>query len=208
MKALVASLVLLLGPTGGPFALAQDLLGVGEIEGLPGQTRNVPVTIRDVSGTLLDEGDGFDVEIQGFAFRVDFAPAQHVSAVTFVQAGVTAAHTAVFPVIIVNPDHVIVLLSFDETTDPLAFTLDAPAPGNLVGLLRFTLSAGAPLGTLIGLTLDPTSATLVNHSATLSETLANGHLAIDDGWLLLDDAILSDGFESGDFSGWSSVVGG
>ncbi len=189
-------------------ASAQDVLGVAAIGALPGQVRDVAVTVRDVGGTLLDEGDGPDLEIQGFAFRLDFAPAEHVTAVTFLQAGVTAGHTPLFPFISPQPDHIIVLMSFDETTDPLAFTLDAAPPGNVIGLLRFTLSGTAPLGTLINLTLASASATLVNGAATLSETVANGQLALSDGSILFGVEIFASGFESGNFSGWSAVVGG
>ena len=202
MRAL-ASLSLVLAFASTPSASAQDVLGLAAIGGLPGQTRDVPVTIRDLSGTLLDEGDGTNFEIQGFAFRLDFAPPEHVTAVTFVQAGVTAGHTPVFPVITPAANHIIVLMSFDEGTDPLVFTLDAPPPGNLIGALRFTLSAAAPLGTLITLTLASASATLANGAATLSETVANGHLALAAGSLEVTHDVFADGFESGDRCDWS-----
>ena len=205
MRALT-SLVLVLALAGADSASAQDVLGVAAIGGLPGQTRDVPVTIRDRAGTLLDEGDGPNLEIQGFAFRLDFAPPEQVTAVTFVQAGVTAGHVPVFPFISPQADHIIVLMSFDEGTDPLLFTLDAPSPGNLIGALRFTVAAGAPLGTLITLTLAPASATLVNGAATLSETVANGHLALANGSLLLTHDVFADGFESGDSCIWSVSV--
>ena len=202
----LASLALVLAFAGTGSANAQDVLGVAAIGGLPGQTRDVPVTIRDLAGTLLDEGDGTNLEIQGFAFRLDFAPAEHVTAVTFVQAGVTAGHTPVFPVITPAADHIIVLMSFDEGTDPLLFTLDAPSPGSLIGALRLTLSAGAPLGSVITPTLAPASATLVNGAATLSETVANGHLALTAGSLLLTHDVFADGFDTGDRCAWSLGV--
>ena len=204
----LAALTLFLALAGPPAASGQDVLGVAAIGGLPGQTRDVPVTIRDLAGTLLDEGDGTDLEIQGFAFRLDFAPSEHVTAVTFVQAGVTAGLTPVFPVITPAADHIIVLMSFDEGTAPLVFTLDAPPPGDLIGNLRFTLSAAAPLGTLITLNLAAASATLVNGAATLSETVANGHLALAAGAIVIQSLIFAGGFESGSFAGWSVVVGG
>jgi hypothetical protein len=193
---------------GAVSAGAQDVLGVATIGGAPGQTRDVTVTVRDVAGTLLDEGDGINFEIQGFAFRVDVAPAGLVTPVTFLQAGVTAGHTPVFPVVTVQPDHVIVLMSFDETTDPLAFTLNAAPPGNVIGMLRFTISPSAPLGTVATLTVAQASATLVNGAATLSETIANGHLDLVDGAIVIQSLIFAGGFESGNFAGWSIVVGG
>ncbi|MDQ1347969.1 MAG: hypothetical protein QG573_1343 [Acidobacteriota bacterium] len=205
MRTLAALTVFLALAVRLPLA-AQDVLGVAEIGGLPGQTRDVPVTIRDLSGTLLDEGAGTNLEIQGFAFRLDFAPPEHVTAVTFVQAGVTAGHTPLFPIITPAADHIIVLMSFDEGTDPLLFALDAPPPGDLIGNLRFTLSAGAPLGTMITLTLAAASATLVNGAATLSETVANGHLALAAGSLLVTYDVFADGFENGDRCAWSASV--
>jgi hypothetical protein len=165
----------------------------------------VPLSIRDAAGTLLDEGSGPDGEIQGFAFRVDFAPFDEIAAVDFQQAGVTAGATPVFPVVQTFPDHAVVLLSFDETTDPLAFTLGAPPPGDLVGRLTFTLAAPLPPAAVIALTVQSMTATLVNGSATLSETVANGHLAVADG-ALRSLLLFADGFESGDTSGWSVTV--
>ncbi len=202
----LAAIVSALALAGSLPASAQDLLGVAAAGGLPGQTRDVPVTIRDLAGTLLDEGDGPNLEIQGFAFRLDFAPPQQVTAVTFVQAGVTAGHTPVFPVITPAADHIIVLMNFDEGSDPLVFTLNAPLPGDLIGNLRFTLSAGAPLGTLITLTFATASATLVNGAATLSETVGNGHLALAAGSLEVTHNVFADGFESGDRCAWSLSV--
>lgn len=193
---------------GAVSAGAQDVLGVATIGGAPGQTRDVTVTVRDVAGTLLDEGDGIDLEIQGFAFRVDVAPSGLVTPVTFLQAGVTAGHTPVFPVVTVQPDHVIVLMSFDETTDPLAFTLNAAPPGNVIGKLRFTLSPSAPLDSVVTLTVTQASATLVNGAATFSETIANGQLALVDGEIVIQSLIFAGGFESGNFAGWSVAVGG
>lgn len=193
---------------GAVSAGAQDVLGVATVGAAPGQTRDVAVTVRDVAGTLLDEGDGIDLEIQGFALRVDLAPAGLVTPVTFLQAGVTAGHSPVFPVVTVQPDYVIVLMSFDETTDPLTFTLNAAPPGNLIGMLRFTLSPSAPLDMVVTLTIAQASATLVNGAATFSETIANGQLDLVDGEIVIQSLIFASGFESGNFAGWSVVVGG
>jgi hypothetical protein len=184
---------------------AQDVLAVGSATALAGETVLVPVAIRDLAGTPLDEGDGADAEIQGFAFRLDFAPAAAVASVTFQQAGATAGLDPVFPVIQPAADHIVVLLSFDEGTAPLAFTLGAAPPGDLVGNLVFTLAAEA-IASSLTLTLDPATATLVNDSATLSETVAGGSLAVVDGVLALWTPLFADGFETADFSAWSAIV--
>lgn len=204
----VSGITLAMTLAAAPTASAQDLLGVGTIGALPGQVRDVAVTVRDVGGTLLDEGDGPGLEIQGFAFRVDFAPAQSVAAVTFLRSGVTAGHTPLFPVVNPQPGYIVVLMSFDETSDPLDFHLDAAPPGDTIGLLRFTLSGSAPLDSLVILAFAPASATLVNGTATLEESVANGQLALTNGAIEITAAVFSSSFESGDFAGWSIVVGG
>lgn len=183
---------------------AEDVLGAGSALTTAGATVTVPVTVRDVAGTPLDEGSGPDAEIQGFAFRLDFAPASAVSSVGFQQAGITAGREPVFPIIQPHADHIVVLMSFDEASDPLAFTLDAPPPGNVVGELIFHLASPLPPGTVLTLTLEAATATLVNDSATVSETAGNGALALANGRLAVP--IFVDGFESGDTSAWSLVV--
>ncbi len=188
----------------GP-AAAQDVLTAGRVLVDVETTAVVPLSIRDAAGTLLDEGSGPDREIQGFAFRIDFVPAARIASVSFAQAGVTAGRTPVFPVIQTFPDHVVVLLSFDEATDPLPFTLGAPPPGDLIGRLTFTLSAPLPPATAIALAVQPATATLVNGSATLAETVANGQLALVDGGIR-SVLVFADSFESGDTSGWTATV--
>lgn len=185
-------------------AAAQDVLGAGSVLTTPGATVHVPVTVRDRAGTPLDEGAGPDAEIQGFAFRLDFAPASAVTAVGFQQAGVTAGHEPVFPVIQAHADHIVVLMSFDEASEPLALTLDAPAPGDVVGELVFQLASPLPAGTVVTLTLEAATATLVNDSATESETPAAGTLALAHGRIAVP--IFADGFESGDTGAWSQTV--
>lgn len=200
-----ALLVLATGFTLAPAARAQDTLSVPALEALPGTIRAVPVSVRDISGTTLDEGDGENLEVQGFSFRLFFSPAAAVTSVGFVQKGVTAGKTPIFPVITPGADNIFVILSFDAETDPLAYTLNAPPPGNVVGELRFTISPAATLGSTITLTLDSSgNAALVNDAATLSETVANGQLALANGWIFLDGDIHADGFESGNTCGWSS----
>lgn len=201
---LLAGLAALLSSLVTRQAAAQDVLGVGSALTTAGATVHVPVTLRDRAGTPLDEGAGPDAEVQGFAFRLDFAPAFAVTSVGFQQAGVTAGREPVFPVIQSHPDHIVVLMSFDEASDPLGFALDAPPPGNVVGELVFHLASPLPAGTVVTLTLEAATATLVNDSATVSETTGNGALALANGWLAVP--IFADGFESGTTSAWSLVV--
>jgi hypothetical protein len=205
-RALAVATAAVLGAATVAARAQSDVLSVAEWEALPATTVRLPVLVRDVSGTLLDEGAGAGLEIQGYAFRVNFAPADAVDTIDFQLAGVTAGHNPIFPIVQIFTDHVVVLMSFDETIDPLVFGLDAPAPGDVVGELVIGLDPAYGLGTLVTFVLEEANAALVNGSATLSETVANGHLVLADGSLLLDDEVFADGFESGDTGRWSSTV--
>lgn len=203
-RLLLSGLAVLLSFLGAQPTAAQDVLGAGSVLATPGATVHVPVTVRDRAGTPLDEGSGPDGEIQGFAFRLDFAPASAVLSVGFQLAGITAGHDPVFPVIQPHADHIVALMSFDEASDPLAFTLDAPAPGNVVGELVFQLASPLPAGTVVTLTFEAATATLVDDSATESETPGNGALALLHGRIAVP--IFADGFESGSTGAWSLTV--
>jgi hypothetical protein len=190
-----------------PFpAAAEDTMSLPQLEALPGTVRAVPVSVRDLSGTTLDEGDGPNLEIQGFSFQVFFSPAAAITASDFVQTGVTAGKNATFPVITPGADNIFVILNFDEESDPLAFTLNAAAPGNAVGELRVTIAPGATLGSTITLTFATNNAALVNDAATFVETVANGQLALESGSIFLDGDVFEDSFESGDRCAWSASV--
>ncbi len=185
---------------GGP----ADVLALGTVEADAGAAVEVPLYLRDLEGTPL--GGGGEA-IQGFAFRVDF-PAKAVASASFVQAGVTAGKTPVFPVVQAASDHLVVLLKFARASDPLALRPDAPAPGDLVGHLRLELATGLSAGTTVELVLDGASI-LVNDDATVSESPARGSLDLVDGAVVIGDpSIFGDGFESGDTAAWSSRAGG
>jgi hypothetical protein len=182
---------------------AADILALGSVEAPTGSMVDVPVYLRDLPGTPLG-GDG--AAIQGFAFRVDF-PAKAVASASFVQAGVTAGRTPVFPIVQSESGHLVVLLKFLRASDPLALRADAPAPGDLAGYLRLGLAAGLPLGSEVDLVLDGASV-LVNDDATKVESSGRGTLALVDGTVVIggDPHIFSDGFESGGMSAWSASV--
>ncbi|MCC7257569.1 MAG: dockerin type I repeat-containing protein, partial [Gammaproteobacteria bacterium] len=178
-----------------PAASTPDELALAGLLAAAGTQARVPVYVRDVAGTLLDEGDGPDHEIQSFAFQIVFPPT-FVDAVTFVHAGVTAGRTAFFSQVTPGPGNLTVLKSFDEQSQPLSFTLDHAAPGDLIGEILIDIDPAAPDGSAIGLTLQAFNAALVDASATESETVANGHLVLRNASLVVGpQQLFRNGFE-------------
>lgn len=123
-------------------------------------------------------------------------PAAFVDSIGFVQAGVTAGRTAFFSQVTPGADNIYVLKAFDESTDPLLFVLNAPAPGDVIGQLQIAIDPTAPTGTQIPLTLQAFNAALIDDSATESETVANGNLALRHGYVVVGtELVFVNGFE-------------
>lgn len=168
VTALFPVIVALAGVT--PIA-AQDAVTVQTVPATS-NTVDVPVYIRDVSGTALGRDQAAGSKIQAFTIKVLYAPASAVQSVTFTRAGITAGLAPAFessP----NPAGSITLLEqFDESSNLIPFNLNAPPPGDQVAHLLFTLSSSAAPGSSISLTVD--SATeLTNQGGTLSETASS-----------------------------------
>lgn len=156
-------------------AAAQDVVTVGTVTA-DGPTIDVPVYIRDVAGTPLGMDKPASSRIQAFSIRVNYSPASAVSSVSFSRAGITAGLTPVFETAPATSGSASLLASFQQSTNPIPFTLDAPAPGNLVAHLVFNLSASATAGSSIALTLDGATTQLTDEGGTAAtkETDGNG----------------------------------
>jgi uncharacterized protein YjdB len=162
-------------------AAAQDSVTIQTVNATS-NTVDVPVYIRDASGTPLGRDQPAGSKIQAFTIKVVYAPASAVQSVTFTRAGITAGLSPAFessP----NPAGSITLLEqFNESSNPIPFNLDAPPPGDQVAHLTFTLSSSATPGSSISLNID--SATLLgNQGGTQTETassltFANGAINI------------------------------
>lgn len=163
-------------------AAAQDVITVGNVTAA-GPTVDVPVSIRDTSATPLGVDQPAGSRIQSFSIKVMYSPASAVQSVTFTRAGITANLSPAFETSPSSAGAISLLDTFDEGSNPIPFTLNASAPGNLVAHLVFTLSASATVGTSIALTLDSnlTQLTDAGGSAATKETVANGRLTLVDG---------------------------
>jgi hypothetical protein len=163
-------------------ASAADVVTIGTVTA-SGSTVDVPVYIRDLAGTPLGMDKPAGSKIQSFSIKVDYAPASAVQSVTFSRAGITAGLNPTSEFKPSGSGTVSLLDTFQESTNPIPFTLNAGAPGNLVAHLVFTLSPSAPPSSSIALTLDAslTQLTDTGGTAATKETTANGSLTLVDG---------------------------
>ena len=163
-------------------AAAQDAVTVGTVTA-NGNTVDVPVSIRDISGTPLGRDQPAGSRIQSISIKVTYAPAAAVQSVTFTRAGITAGLTPISEFMPASSGAISLLVTFDESTNLIPFTLNAGTPGDQVAHLSFTLSSSASPGSAISLTLDPSLTQLTDQAGTgaTKESSLNGQLILVNG---------------------------
>jgi uncharacterized protein YjdB len=162
-------------------AAAQDAVTVGTVTA-SGNTVDVPVYIRDKSGTPLGRDQAAGSKIQSYTLTVDYAPAAAVQSVTFNRAGITAGLTPSFEVSPAAAGQISLLDDFQESTNLIPFNLNTPLPGDQVAHLVFTLAGSAAPGSSITLTLDAqTQLTDQGGTAATAENSGNGQLTLVNG---------------------------
>jgi len=161
-------------------ASAQDVITVGSGSAPAGGVASIPVSVLDRSGTPLGSDAGTGNRIQGISFKVMYSAAL-VQSVSFTRGGVLTSLTPVFESQLPGNGFFVYIVSFQESTNPVPFTLNASAPGDLIGTLNVTLQPSAIAGSSSGLTLDVASALLSNQAGTTSESVALGTLALVNG---------------------------
>ena len=167
-----------------------DVVTVATVTGPQFSTVDVPVFIRDSSGTPLglDQPAGF--HIQAYAIKVNYAPTSAVGSITFTRGGVTTSLTPASESSPSSAGSISLIDSFSEATNPIPLTLNGALPGNQVATLHVTLAASATPGTVITLTLDPTSLTqLSNDTGTVGEMVSNGALTLVNGSITVIPAV-------------------
>jgi len=191
MKTLLLGIlaVLLLAVPAAAQPLPQDVVTVATVSG--SGVVDVPVFIRDVSGTPLGLDQPPGSRIQSYSLKVNYAPASAVQSIAFTRAGVTASLTPTFETSPAAPGAISLLDTFPEATNLIPFTLNGLPPGNQVAHLVVTLAPGVAPGTVITLTLDPTLTVLTDEggSPTTIETAANGRLALINGSITVLDIV-------------------
>jgi hypothetical protein len=168
-------------PSASAAVVIQDVVTVGTVSG--SQVVDVPVYIRDVSGTPLGIDQPPGSRIQAYSIKVNYSPASAVQAISFHRAGITAGLTPLFETSPSAPGSIALLDTFSEATNLIPFTLNAPAPGDQVAHLTVTITPNTAPGTVINLTLDPVLTQLTDEGGNpgTAESSGNGRLALVNG---------------------------
>jgi hypothetical protein len=156
--------------------IPQDVVTVGTVNGAG--SVDVPVYIRDVSGSPLGIDQPFGSRIQAYGIRITASPAGAVQSMTLNRAGITQSLTPLFES---NPNgagSATLIDSFDETTNLIPFVSNAAAPGNQVARLHVNLDPSLAPGTVVTLTLDPVTTALTNQAGTTTENVNSGTLLL------------------------------
>jgi len=166
-----------------------DIVTVGTGAGMPNANVDIPVYIRDTSGTPLGIDQPPGSRIQSYSIKVDYAPAASVQSVTFARAGITAALTPSFESTPSTSGSVSLLDTFSETTNLIPFTSNAALPGDQIGVLHFVIANSAAPGT-ITLSVDPVLTQLTDESGSVAtkETTTNANLLLIDGSITVNPA--------------------
>lgn len=185
----IATLLLPASPAAAAVVAADTVL-VGSGSAAPSGTVDIPVSIRDASGSPLGVDHPPGSHIQSFSIKVDYAPASAIQSITFTRGGITTSLTPAFESSPSGPGTVSLLETFQESTNPIPFTSNAPG-GNQVGVLHVTIAPGATPGTAVALTLDPTLTQLTDQSGSgaTKETVTAGNLTLVNGVLTVSGPI-------------------
>jgi len=148
-------------------------------------TFDVPVYVRDVSGSPLGIDQPFGSRIQSLSLKVNYSPTAPIQSITFTRAGITVPLTPSFESQPSLSGSISLLDTFHEATNLVPFTSNAAAPGDLVGHLTVSFTNQAVAGTVITLTLDPTLTQLSNEGGTVSESTTLGTLTLVNGSVIV-----------------------
>jgi hypothetical protein len=167
----------------GAAVITPDTVTVATVTGPLGSVVDVPVYIRDASGTPLGMDQPPGSKIQSYSIKVNYSPASSVQSISFSRAGITSSLTPTFENSPSSAGSISLLDTFQESTNPIPFTLNGALPGNQVAHLLVTLSPSAAVGSTITLTLDSTLTQLTDEAgdSATKETTTSGTLALVSG---------------------------
>ncbi len=186
-----ALLALLCCLPAGAAVLQPDVITAGSVTAVSSVV-DVPVYIRDLSGTPLGLDQPPGSRIQSYSIKVNYSPASAVSSISFTRAGITAPLTPLLELSPSSPGAISLLDTFQESTNLVPYTLNGAVPGNQVANLQIVLSPSVTSGTVITLTLDSTLTQLGNENGTTKETTTLNTLALVNGSITVPVGFVND----------------
>jgi hypothetical protein len=168
-----ALLALLCCLPAGAAILQPDVITAGSVTAVSSVV-DVPVYIRDLSGTPLGLDQPPGSRIQSYSIKV------------------TAPLTPLLELSPASPGAISLLDTFQESTNLVPYTLNGAVPGNQVANLHIVLSPTVTAGTVITLTLDPTLTQLGNENGTTKETTTLNTLALVNGSITVPVGFVND----------------
>lgn len=182
IKLVILGCAALLAATASASVVSPDVITIGT--GInSANTVDVPVYIRDTSGTPLGIDQPPGSRIQSYSIKVNYAPASAIQSVTFTRAGITQSLTPSFESQPASAGAISLLDTFPEATNLIPFTSNAALPGNKVAHLVFTFAPATAKGTVVTLTLDPTLTQLTDEGGSpgTKETVSGATLLLVSG---------------------------
>lgn len=153
---------------------------------LTGNPIDVPVYIRDLSGTPLGLDQPAGKRIQGISFQVAYSPANYVTSIAVKRAGILAPRVPVSEFALANANTVSYLALFEEQFNTIQYHLDAPRPGDLVAVVVVTLGPAAVPGSRMDFKFgDSATTSLTDQNGVTAETEADGFLRPQSGCVQL-----------------------
>jgi hypothetical protein len=174
-----------------PAAAQADVITVGSAV-TNSANIDIPVYIRDTSGTPLGVDQPPGSKIQSYSIKVDFSPASAVQTAAFSKAGITAGLTASFTSNPQSPGSTTLVQTFQEATNPIPFTLNGVLPGNQVAHILVHVAPTVTVGQVITMTIDPALTQLANDAGTTNETTAATNLTLVNGTITIGPSFVYD----------------
>src|SRR5260221_628354 len=181
---LLALAVAVCAPVAQAIVLPSDVVTVGNVTATSAIV-DVPVYIRDTSGTPLGVDQPAGSKLQSYSIKVNYAPAPSIFTAGMARAGITASLTPLSEFAPVAPGSASLVDDFYEPTNPIPFNSNAALPGDQVAHISVQLSPSVVPGSVITLTLDPILTTVSNDGGTTTESVANGNLTLVSGSIII-----------------------
>lgn len=162
-------------------ASAQDRISIARMESPPGSIVEVPIHVTDLPGTPLGEDCDFSSRIQAFALHFSYTNPSAIKSISVSRAGEPGTSYPWFEASRSYSRSLASIFSFRDLVH------DLNGSGGDVAKITVTLQSDAPPGTVIDFKFVSATTMLSNYLGTVSETVNNEKLALENGSLTVNN---------------------